>query len=87
MSNSLTMRDTISASSILSYDTFMSNVADSSFLSCEHKDGIIVVNEHNSKDESIIRSGKFKASEMATAYFEQEREMAVRIGILGEEEV
>ncbi|KAG9624359.1 hypothetical protein KCU64_g19823, partial [Aureobasidium melanogenum] len=82
----LTSRDTISAESLNEYDAFMAGVADSSFLSREHKDGIIVVNEHNSENHSILKTGKFKASELATAYFEQERKMAVQMGLINEDE-
>lgn len=80
------MRDTISADSMNAYDEFMAGVSDSSFLSREHKDGIIIVNEHNSTDHSVSRTGKFKASELATAYFEQERKMAIQMGLVGEVE-
>lgn len=77
----LKTRDTISTDSMNEYDAFMAGVADSSFLSLEHKNDIITMNEHNSKDHSIFRTEKFKASESATAYFEQEREMAVKMGL------
>ena len=82
----LTMRDIIFADSMNAYDEFMANVSESSFLSREHKDGIIIVNEHNITDNSIFKTGKFKASELATAYFEQERKMAIQMGLIGENE-
>lgn len=82
----LKIRDVISADSMSEYDEFMAGVADSSFLSLEHKDDIIVVNEHNSEDDSIFRAGKFKAGELASAYFEQERKMAVEMGLINDDE-
>lgn len=82
MSSSLKMRDTISASSKPSYEAFMSNIADSSFLSWEHKDNMVIVYEHNSKDDSIVRTGWFEASGLAAEYFEQEKKIAVRMGLI-----
>ncbi|KAK6001801.1 hypothetical protein QM012_002291 [Aureobasidium pullulans] len=82
----LTIKDAISAESMDEYDTFMAGVSDSSFLSREHKDGVIIVNEHNSEDHSVFKTGKFKASELAAAYFEQEREMAIKMGLITEDE-
>lgn len=82
----LKIRDAISADSMSEYDKFMAGVADSSFLSLEHKDDVIIVNEYDNEDDSIFRAGKFKANEMANAYFEQERKMAVEMGLIDVDE-
>jgi hypothetical protein len=77
----LSVRDAISATSIKDYDAFMASVASTSFLSLEHKNDIIIVNEHESTDDSVIRSGRFGASGLAARYFEQEEEMAKEMGL------
>jgi hypothetical protein len=77
----LSIRDAICATSIKKYDAFMADVADTSFLSLEQKDGIIIVYEHDGADDSVIRSGKFEASETAARYFEQEAKIAREMGL------
>lgn len=77
----LSIKDAISATSIKDYHAFMADVADTSFLSLEQKDGIIIVYEHDGANDSVIRSGKFKASDLAAVYFEQEAKMANDMGL------
>jgi hypothetical protein len=78
----LSVRDAISATSIKEYDTFMASVASTSFLSLEHKNEIIVVYEHEGTDDSVVRSGRFGASDMAARYFEQEEKKAKEMGLV-----
>ena len=77
----LSIRDAISATSIEDYDAFMANVADTSFLSLEHDEDVIIVHEHVGADDSVIRSEKFGASDLAAAYFEQEAKIAGEMGL------
>lgn len=78
----LSIRDAISATSIKDYDAFMADVADTSFLSLEHSDNMIIIYEHRGADDSIIRSGSFEASDLAARYFEQEAKMAAKMGLV-----
>lgn len=77
----LSVRDTIAEESIVAYDAFMSSVAATSFLSLDHNNNTITVYEHNGADELVFRSGAFAASDLASSYFEQEREMAIDQGL------
>jgi hypothetical protein len=78
----LSARDAIAATSINDYDTFMANVASTSFLSLEHINDIIVVYEYQGIDNSVIRSGRFGASGQAARYFEQEEKAAKEMGLV-----
>jgi hypothetical protein len=78
----LSVRDAISATSIKAYDAFMASVANTSFLSLEHKDDTIVVYEHEGTNDAGIRAGRFGASEVAARYFEQEENMAKEMGLV-----
>lgn len=75
-------RDAISAESVERYDTFMAEVMDTSFLSLEHDNDNVKVYEHDSADDSIIRSGTFGASSLAASFFEQEEAMAIEQGLI-----
>lgn len=77
----LSVRDAIAEEGTDAYDAFMSSVATTSFLSLDHNNNTITVYEHNGADDSVIRSGTFAASHLASSYFEQEREMALDQGL------
>jgi hypothetical protein len=78
----LNVRDAISATSIKAYDAFMASVANTSFLSLEHKDDTIVVYEHEGTNDAVIRAGRFGASGLAARYFEQEEKAAKEMGMV-----
>lgn len=77
----LSVRDSIAEEGTVAYDAFMSAVAETSFLSLDYNDDTVTVYEHDGADESVIRSGAFAASDLASSYFEQEREMAIDQGL------
>lgn len=78
----LKIRDAISEDSIASYDVFMTGVADTSFLSVDYNNTIITIYEYHGADETVIRSGEFAPSSLASSFFDQENQMATELGLL-----
>ena len=79
----LKIRDVIQEESLEAYNEFMSNVADTSFLSLDFADDRITVTEHHGADETIIRSDSFAANDLAQDYFDQENDAVRLLNSLG----